>query len=239
MDNVGRMGFQADVVHQVQMLKSKNFAVHIRIYYKHSVFQVLLVTPGQNGLPGNRGVLMDTVGTQELWGFQASSYTPINLNLVSNTMMLQMSVISHVQMCSSCRSKRPQRFTWCLWGDWDSWCPRTKWPKGIKGDPSPPGPGPRGSPGGKVYISIIQFIGGKSDTITLFQTLWVALLTSYVLSHSLAVFFLFQQGEPGFPGCRGEKWWQGYIWDGRVPWFIRGSWWKRRTWSTRSSRYLI
>uniref|UniRef100_A0A671MMS2 Uncharacterized protein n=1 Tax=Sinocyclocheilus anshuiensis TaxID=1608454 RepID=A0A671MMS2_9TELE len=26
-------------------------------------------------------VLMDTLGIQELWGFQASSYTPMNLNL--------------------------------------------------------------------------------------------------------------------------------------------------------------
>ncbi len=38
------------------MLKSKNFAVHIRIYYKHSVFSGPPGDPGQNGLPGNRGL---------------------------------------------------------------------------------------------------------------------------------------------------------------------------------------
>ncbi len=108
----------------------QNFAAHIRIsYHKHSVFQALLVTLARTDFLEIE-VLMDTLGIQELWGFQASSFTPMNLKSCVNTMMLQMSVISHVQMCSSCRSKRPQRFTWCPWGDWDSWCPRTKWTKG-------------------------------------------------------------------------------------------------------------
>lgn len=40
-------------------------------------------------------------------------------------------------------------------------------PKGIKGEPSPPEPGPRGQPGEKVYISIIQFLLVKKVTLSL------------------------------------------------------------------------
>ncbi len=55
MEYVGRMGFQADVVHQVQMLKSKTLLSTL----EHIItfcFSGPPGEPGQNGLPGNRGL---------------------------------------------------------------------------------------------------------------------------------------------------------------------------------------
>lgn len=60
----------------------QSFAVHIRTHYKHSLFQALLVTLARTDFLEIE-VLMDTLGIQESWGFQASSYTPMDLNLVS------------------------------------------------------------------------------------------------------------------------------------------------------------
>lgn len=100
------------------------------------------------------GVLMETLGIQELWGFQASSYTFINLYF--NTMMLQMSF--HICKCVSVTGVKGLKGLPGLRGlTGPPGDPGPNGPKGIRGEPSPPGPGLPGLPGEKVSISIIQF----------------------------------------------------------------------------------